>query len=273
MSTDLAAVPRRQWTKAELSEYLERNFLNGALPPGSPLPSERALCEAFGASRPFVREVLTGLQQRGKVEVRAGRGAFVREVGVSDVAKVMQATGVVRAATPRMLVEARMSLERQTVALAAQRAGEPEIQAIERALLAFDSAEHLVERARADIAFHLLIARASANPVLEIMFGSIAPLIFELLLRSLSDPATSRRGIPYHQDILIAIRKRDPDAAVDAVSAHIGIAEQTFGADYDIQLDDIASRELRRALGHNAPVDDIISTALEEFSTDEPWAN
>ena len=273
MSTDLAAVPRRRWTKAELSDYIDRHFLSGTLPSGSPLPSERALSEAFDISRPLVREVLNALQQRGKVEIRAGRGAFVREVGVNDVARAMQSVGVVRAATPRMLVEARISLERQTAALAAERADEAEMLAIERALQAFDSAEHLVERARADIAFHLLIARASGNPVLEIMFGSIATLIFELLLRSLTDPTISRRGIPYHQDILKAIRARDPEAAVAAVSAHIAIAEQTFGDDYDKPLDDIARRELRRALGHDAPVDEIISTALEEFSADEQVAS
>jgi GntR family transcriptional repressor for pyruvate dehydrogenase complex len=269
MSTDLDAVPDRQWTRDELASYLEKHFLSGSLPAGAPLPSERALCEAFGASRPFVREVLIGLQQRGRIEIRPGRGAFVREVGVSDVARAMRESGPVRAATPRTLVEARLTLEKQTAALAAVRATPQQLTVIERALAAFDASEHLIERARADIAFHLLIARASGNPVLETMFGSIATLVFELMLKSLGDPGTSRQGIPYHHDILRALKEHDAAAAVAAVAAHIGLAEQTFGEDYDTRLDMIAKREVQRALGHDAPVDSIISAALEEFTSED----
>lgn len=257
-----------QWTKSELAAHIEAEYLSGSLPSGSPLPSERAMCEMFGVSRPFVREVLSGLQQRGRIDIRAGHGAFVRALGITEVGKVMRDSEAFRTATPRALVEARLTLEMQTTALAARRATPEDIDAIERALEAFDAAEYLIERASADIAFHFLIARASANPVLETMFGSIAGFIFELMLKSLGDPNTSRQGVPYHADILQAIKDGDVTAAVAAVEGHIGLAERTFGDDYDKSLELIAKQEVRRAMGHDAPVDQIISSALKEFGTD-----
>lgn len=253
---------RRQWTRAGLSRYIEDQFLDGTLPIGSPLPSERSLSDQFGVSRPFVREVLSGLQHRGRVDIRPGRGASVREVGVADVARTMGESGPIRAATPRTLVEARISLERQTTALAATRASSSEISAIERSLETFEASEHLVDRARADIAFHLLIARASGNPVLETMFCSIAPMIFALMLRSLSDPDVLRQGAPYHRDIVQALRQRDPEAAASAASAHICLAEGTFGEDFDRRLDLVARRVIGCYFGGDTSLDDVFSACF-----------
>jgi hypothetical protein len=49
----------------------------------------------------------------------------------------------------------------------------------------------------------------------------------------------SRQGIPYHHDILRALKEQDSAAAV---AAHIGLTEQSFGEDYDARLDMIAER-------------------------------
>ncbi len=263
------APPQRLWTREELGRHLEATYLSGSLPAGAPLPSERSMCEQFGVSRPFVREVLSGLMQRGRIDVVPGRGIFVRELDAGDVARAMRSSQPLRAATPRHLVEARATLERQTVALAAVRAGPRDLAAIGRALHAFDRTEHVVERARADIAFHSLIARASGNPVLATMFGSIATSAFELMLRSLGDPDITSRGTPYHQQILDALHARDAAAAELAMDRHIHLAAETYGDDLDRSLDQIAERVLRRSFGHEVTADAIVRAALEEYADDE----
>jgi len=255
------------WTQEALSSEIERQFLDGSVPVGHFLPSERVLSERYGVSRPFLREVLSGLKQRGRIDIVPARGAFVRDTGALDVARVVRESRLVRDATPRELIEARATLELQTVVLAAARATTADLQAIEKALDAFDAADHLLARARADIAFHALIARASKNPVLELMFGSISTLVFDVMLRSLGDPATTRLGAPLHATIFQALTAHDAEAAGAAMASHIHLAEQTYGGDLDESLDRIAGAVLRRTYDTAVSVEATVRAAFEEFGT------
>src|SRR5205823_13108155 len=55
---------------------------DGRLNSGARLPPERDLADRFRVSRTSVREALRSLQTRGLIEIRAGEGAFVRDVSV-----------------------------------------------------------------------------------------------------------------------------------------------------------------------------------------------
>jgi GntR family transcriptional regulator len=60
--------------RQSLADEVER----GALPPGSRVPSERALSERLGVSRVTVRRALAALEQGGVIETSPGLGRFVR---------------------------------------------------------------------------------------------------------------------------------------------------------------------------------------------------
>jgi GntR family transcriptional regulator, transcriptional repressor for pyruvate dehydrogenase complex len=242
-----------------LASRLEEELAGGGVQPGTKLPSERQLAIRFGVSRPVVREALRSLVERGLIEISPGRGAFVRAMRVSDAARPLAALYRRQNATPRDLVEARLMLEREAAGLAAERAAAGELEAMERVLQRFDRTGDLIERARCDIAFHSLIARMSQNPVIETMFSSIASLTFELMLRSLSDPAVSREGLPYHREIADAIRDRDPDRAREAIVGHLLIARRLYGQDLDRGLDLVARRELERVFGRSVSLEAIVA--------------
>ncbi|MFD4026284.1 FadR/GntR family transcriptional regulator [Streptomyces sp. NPDC058576] len=248
-SEDGLARAGRAPTKRILAERLEMELLSGNLPAGTKLESERALAQRFGVSRPMVREVLHGLEQRGLIEVAPGRGAFVRDVRVTDVVRPVDALYRQRRPTPRDVIHARLMLERETAALAARHATEEDLLALDVSLTRFDAARDVVSRARADIDFHATIARAAHSQVIEIMFSSIAGLTFELMLRSLGDPSVVREGVPYHREILCAIRARDPEAAAAAMTGHLDVALRTYGDDLDKSLDLVAQRSIEQLMG------------------------
>ncbi len=252
-------------TRAALAAELSRELLDGAVRPGSMLPSERQLAERFAVSRPLVREVLRGMQERGLIEIIPGRGAFVTRPGVMAGVRPMDAIYRRRSATPRHLVLARTMLEEQAAGLAATAATDEDLAAMERALTSFDQATGLLERARSDIAFHFLVARSSHNPVLETMFASIAGMVFELMLRSLDDPQTVSLGAPYHHAVHAAIRDRDARAASQAARDHLQVAQRTYGQDMDARLDTIARDRLERFFGRTVNLEEVISAAIEEF--------
>jgi GntR family transcriptional repressor for pyruvate dehydrogenase complex len=246
-------------TRAGLAAALEASILAGQIAPGTRLPSEREMAERHGVSRPAVREAIRGLVERDLIEVVPGRGAFVRHARSSDAATRLDALLRRRQPTPRHLVEARLMLEGTTAALAAKRAEGGDLEAIAAALDAFDAADGLLEQVRHDLAFHLAVARAAHNPVVETMFGAIAGLTAELMLRSLGDPATTPASLPYHRAIFDAIRDKDPVRARTAMTDHLEVAARTYGADFDRSLEAVARRELARLLDPSMEIGELLA--------------
>lgn len=249
MSAPFASRPLRSVTKEAIAELLEAELLSGSLPPGTRLPPERQLSERYGVSRPVMREVLQILAERGLIESSPGRGTFAREARLADIARPLDVLYRRQRPTPRAVVQARRTLERETAFLAAQSATADDLTALQEALGQFDAARDVMAQAQADIKFHAAVARASHNPVLEIMFGSISGLAHELMLRSLGDPTVSREGVPYHQEIFKAIKAKRPEAARRAMEGHLQVSLRLYGSDLDESLDVVARRKLEELLG------------------------
>jgi DNA-binding FadR family transcriptional regulator len=244
-----------------LSGFLEERILAGELQSGVKLPSERQLASEFGVSRPVVREALRSLSERNLVLVLPGRGTYVRQVRATDAARPVHTVLQRQQATPRDLLEARKMLECEAASLAAARATEDELETMRWTIQQIDASRNLIERARYDITFHMAVARAAHNPVIETMLSSISGLMIELMLRSLGDPEVASAGLPYHHEILEAIRDRDRDRARAAMSDHLSVAEKLYGEDFKRSLDGIAQRELNRLLGPEATLQTLIAAA------------
>src|SRR5262245_25276168 len=68
------AIPSRATLLARLADEI----VIGRLSAGTKLSAERELAAQCGVSRPVVREALRSLAERHLVEVRPGRGTFIR---------------------------------------------------------------------------------------------------------------------------------------------------------------------------------------------------
>jgi GntR family transcriptional repressor for pyruvate dehydrogenase complex len=239
----------RSGLRETIVRSLEAQILRGELAVGARLPSQRELERAFHASRPVVREALHTLAERQLVRIIPGKGAFVSQPTPLALAESLQLMLASRQATVRDLVEARRAIEGQTAWLAAERATAADLAALELALKGMAAAGGLLERVRWDVAFHLAVARAAQNPLLEVLFLALVPLAAELMVRSWADPVVAAAGGPYHQAIAQAIHQRDPAGAREALLAHLAVPEQLYGDDYTRPLDWVARRELGRVLG------------------------
>jgi GntR family transcriptional repressor for pyruvate dehydrogenase complex len=248
-------------------DHLAGEIMAGRMQTGERLPAERVLAETYGLSRPTVREALRGLQERGLVEIIPARGTFVRTPTTADAAEPMASYYRRRNASAREVIEARLMLETFAARLAAQSATDEELEALRQCMTDCEAADNLVDRAQFDIAFHGLIARASHNAVIETMFASIAGFTFELMLRSLSDPTVSRKGLPYHRHIVEALLNRDADAAEDAVRGHLSLAGTMYGADYDRSIESVARRELQSFDGSTVSLDKLLDEVGRRFPT------
>ena len=65
----------------QVAAAIREAILSGEFEPGAPLPSEAQLIERYQVSRPTVRNAVAALRAEGLIEVRHGKGSFVRSDG------------------------------------------------------------------------------------------------------------------------------------------------------------------------------------------------
>ncbi|MDX3855325.1 FadR/GntR family transcriptional regulator [Streptomyces sp. AK02-01A] len=233
-----------------IARQLEHDIRSGEIAVGAKLPSERELAVQFHASRNVVREVLRRLETQHLIQVAPGRGSFVCEQ-TSRQARSYDALYRAGRPTVRQLIEARIPLEVETVRLATARATAEDISVIRAAKDALEAATDVVVKAQADVDFHDAIAAASGNPVLRIMLSSISGMMFEMMLRSNSDPSISESGGAKHPEIFEAIVARDVELASERMRAHLVLGLRTYGADLDLNLNVMALQHIETLLGES----------------------
>ena len=256
--TGMTSLTNAPVSREAVAEYLEHQIVVGRFVPGERLPSERHLAEELRVSRPIVREALRVLVERNLVEVLPGRGAFVRTTRPVDAANRFDTIYRLGNATPRDLVEARTMLECTSAALAAERATDFDLEALDAAVTGCERSRTIVDKARYDLAFHLGVARAAQNPVIETMFRSISALTIELMVRSLSDSAVTNESLPYHTEIMKAIRARDPGRARVAMADHLAVASRHYGPDFEDSVESVAKRQLARLFAPGVTLEELL---------------
>ncbi|MFD0111960.1 GntR family transcriptional regulator [Streptomyces sp. NPDC058320] len=65
----------------QVAAAIREAILSGEFEPGAPLPSEAQLIERYQVSRPTVRNAVSALRAEGLIDVRHGKGSFVRSSG------------------------------------------------------------------------------------------------------------------------------------------------------------------------------------------------
>ena len=200
---------------------------DGHLKSGDRLPPERDLAESFRVSRTSVREALRSLQSRGLIEIRAGEGAFVRDVSVEALIEPLALVILPYREAVGELFEARRLLEPAIAAMAARRATRDELAEMERIL-----AEQAREVARGrtgmaqDSALHAAIAAAAHNRAIVRIVNALVDLLAQSREEILHTPGRPRRSHQDHRRILGAISRRDEAGARRAMLDHLAAVEK-----------------------------------------------
>jgi GntR family transcriptional regulator, transcriptional repressor for pyruvate dehydrogenase complex len=208
---------------ADAIRTIKDMILDGRLAPGQRLPSERALSEALGISRPTVREAIRSLQAMHILESRHGAGTFVASLSVEELLGPLQFVLSLADGGLEQLFEVRLLLEPGAAALAAERVTPQALTAL-RECAARARAETLDDpeaMLRLDTELHERIVRASANPLLEHLWAATSALGAESRAYTARLPGILRQTIAEHQAIVDAIATGDADAAQTAMASHI----------------------------------------------------
>ncbi len=221
---DFTPISRTRLSESAIDQIKEY-IIHHDLQSGSRLPSERELGKRLQISRSSIREALRILEIMGLVEVKSGKGTYVKDltgdlftplpVWVSDYKDKIHKH-----------FEARLILEPEIAALAARRATPEHIERLRENIriqgnLADDQ---LADRIQADIDFHCLVAEAARNETLLMLFNSLARISFHGWKAAIKTKGRNETAVKEHLELTDKISKNDEKGARKAMRDHMLIS-------------------------------------------------
>lgn len=204
----------------KIATVLKEKIEQGEWERGSTLPSERDLAKQLNVSRASVREAIIALEVSGWVEVKMGSGVYIK----SDLPnQVFDFQGI----SPFSLLQARLLIEPETAALAAQNMNDDALIAIKQAYLINVSDNIMGSKTHeGDRLFHIRIAEASGNDAYALILKQLiheqsSSELFTALRRLYTPNDMPMRSQQEHYAILMALEQRDAEKARQEMRQHL----------------------------------------------------
>lgn len=197
--------------------------------PGGKLPNENDLSAELSVSRATLREAIRILTARGVLEIRRGKGTFVRsplpapqDLGLQQLSKTR--------VNARDLYEMRLIFEPQAASLAAQRATQSELRRIlQLGGRIEEKIKHGEDRTADEQAFHKAIATATHNEFMNQLQPILYSAIIEGVALSECNLEVAEDTISDHRMIMDFLKDRDAEGAKTAMKLHMLHAMRKLG--------------------------------------------
>lgn len=212
---------------AKPSELVVKQFQDlldrGELRPGDILPGEIELAKSFGIGRSHVREAIKIFQLYGIFRPVQGVGTVVNDLGVDSINEYVTRMVQFGRRDFKELVDARALIEPFNAYHAALNATEDDLRNIGSVLGRLDKTiASGVFDVELECAFHLEIARAAHNRILENTIRAILPGLMTLLNEmDMTREERYRDSNEEHRLLFAALTRRDAAAAEEAMRAHM----------------------------------------------------
>ena len=213
---------RRNTYAEEVAKEIRSLILTGELKPGEYLEPQKSLADHYGVGLSTIRESIQLLSAVGMVESHPGKGTWVRQDALSTVFNLTEVRTRLGKLNAQQVYEARMVIEVALIRLAAKRAADEDIAIIYKALRAMEEyVERSDEFVQADLEFHLAVAKASHNQLLEQFYHLVRGLLSEVITEMVMLPKVKEESIILQKSIAMAIENHDELQAENAAQLHM----------------------------------------------------
>ena len=200
--------PNSQNLHEAIFQKLRLLLVEGNIAPGSKL-NERELAESLHVSRTPIREAIRRLAADGLVELIANRGAIAVQLSLADVIHTFDVIA---------------DLEGFSGELAAKNISDAalsELEALQYEMMASYARRDLSTYYKLNLRIHHLINQAANNPVLTKLFSQVNTRIEALRFRSNQDGVKWEKAVEEHQEMLDALKARDPARMRKIMMTHV----------------------------------------------------
>ena len=207
-----------------ITRRIRKAISEGRLAPGERLPAEREMAGRLRASRVSVREAYRSLAEAGLINIRRGAegGAFIADFDPAPLSRNLTFLLRVGRTSHEELTEARALLEPSVARLAARRARPEDLTRLEELMKSEEAAPRGSSEARCiHLEFHRLVAECARNLPLSILIRGMIDLSFEIAQDVVISNDLHAHIVGDHAEIFDAIRRRDEDAAEEAMLRHV----------------------------------------------------
>jgi len=206
----------------DAADKIRQMILTGKVKPGDFLPPRRELAAEFRVGISTIHEAIQSLSAVGLVESRPGKGTWVREDALDAVIHPSSITNRFGKMDADTVYEARTFLEVSLAELAARKATADDVQRIWDSLA---HARHVIARDKdfvsADWDFHLAVAGAAHNALLQAVYHLARELLLDFLEGAISLPNVKEEATQYHVAQAEAIERHEPEQARRAALDHM----------------------------------------------------
>ncbi len=221
----------------QVFEQLRELIYKGEFKLGAQIPPERDLAQSMEVSRTSVRNALNKLVAMGLLEHRQGQGTFVSSPETRE-GNPLAAVMATDDATLDDLLEVRLGLESNAAMLAAQRATEQDLKAMQKSIEEMEEDLSITDKIspESDVSFHMALCFATKNPVLIHLMRSFYDFLFVGIKKNLAhlymERQTLDRILTQHKQIYQYIVERNRDGAYGEMKAHIIYVQEYFKGKY-----------------------------------------
>lgn len=217
---------RKQRVYQAIVKQIKTSIEKGEIVYGEKFPSERNLAAELAVSRTSVKEAFSVLESAGIVEIKKGSGVYLRKNNQEDIITKMNAILQGVPVDIVELMELRLAIEQHAAYYAAERGSDEEIQDIYHSYLDLEKAvviDHVA--AEEDLKFHMAVAKAAGNSVMEKVMHMLSDQVLEGLKetrsKTLEVSKKSQVILKEHERIYKAIKDGDAVRAQKAMGEHL----------------------------------------------------
>ncbi len=214
----------------EIVTIIQKQIMNGAIPPGSKLPPEREMAQTLNVNRATVREALSKLKNLDLIEIRHGDGLYAKnylESGNLDLIKAALDMDEHKEIMSNLL-EARRFIVPQVAYVAAQRRTATDLKELKEVISRKDL--NMLER---DIKVHQIIARATHNLICIIGLNYFNQIFHDYGYLYFDNERNVERSRVFHREIYEAIKAKKPREARRIMHDVLIYAEDAVKASLD----------------------------------------
>ena len=210
MTSDSRETPRSRRPALAATAYdrIRRDLLFGDLA-NSPRLAEQELAERYRMSRTPVREALQRLALAGFLASGPGGGYLPHRISARDMREIHEVRILLEPLAARLAVQ-HITIDQEAILSSLNQAG--------------TSALHSKipsELSKIDAEFHSVLAAASGNATLARVLAAITDRLAAHQIFAPGDHDGQAQLIAGHEDIVMALRARDENAAANAVASHL----------------------------------------------------